>query len=94
MRREIAESYPVGCLKTESENWTRSELAGTEHLRSFPNDFLKPRHDIRQRRARAVFGRLRRRADVDEAGEFFIRFQAEPVEDRPRPALSDIVTRF
>ena len=40
----------------------------------------KPRHDIGQRRARAIFGRLRRRADMDEAGELFVRLQSEPVE--------------
>ena len=40
----------------------------------------KPRHDIRQRRARAVFARLRRRADMDEAGELFVRLQSQPVE--------------
>src|SRR6266705_2545086 len=34
---------------------------------------LKPRDDIRQRRARAVFARLRWRADVNEAREFFVR---------------------
>ena len=40
----------------------------------------KPRHDIRQRRARAVFARLGRRADMDQAGELFVRLQSEPVE--------------
>src|SRR6185436_9092998 len=40
----------------------------------------KPRHDIRQRRARAILGGLCRRADMDEAGEFLVRLQAKPVE--------------
>src|SRR5712675_2056048 len=41
---------------------------------------LKPRDDIRQRRARAVFARLRWRADVNEAREFFLRLQSQSIE--------------
>src|SRR5216683_267441 len=41
---------------------------------------LKPRHDIRKRRARAVFARLRWRADVNEAREFFVRLQSQSIE--------------
>ena len=41
---------------------------------------LKPRHDVGQRRARAVLARLRRRADIDQAGELFVRLQSEPVQ--------------
>src|SRR3954463_3357149 len=40
----------------------------------------KPRDDLGQRRAGAILGRLCRRADMDEAGEFFICLQSEPVE--------------
>src|SRR6266567_4798214 len=40
----------------------------------------KPRDDIRQRRARAVFARLRWRADVNEAREFFVRLQSQSIE--------------
>jgi hypothetical protein len=41
---------------------------------------LKPRHDVRQRRARAVFIRLGRRAYMVEAGELFVRLHAESAE--------------
>src|SRR4030088_733 len=42
--------------------------------------FLKPRHDIRQCRARAVLARLRWRADMDEARELFVGLQSQPIE--------------
>ena len=40
----------------------------------------EPRHDIRQRRPRPVLARLRGRADMDEAGELFVRLEAKSVE--------------
>ena len=40
----------------------------------------KPRHDIRKRRPRAVFACFRRRADMDEAGQLFVRLQSQSVE--------------
>src|SRR5713226_10296735 len=43
--------------------------------------YLEPRHDIRERRTRAVFARLRGRADMDQADELFVRLQSQPVED-------------
>src|ERR1700722_10916079 len=40
----------------------------------------KSRHDVRERRARAVFAGLRGRADMNEAGKPFVRLQSKPRE--------------
>src|SRR5215470_16661834 len=41
----------------------------------------KTRHNLRERRARAILAGLGRSSNMDEAGELFVRLQSEPIEN-------------
>src|SRR6516165_3986170 len=42
---------------------------------------LKTRHNLRQRRARAILARPGGSSNMDEAGELFVRLQSKPIEN-------------